>query len=76
MICVSEEGESAATIMMTARLGVDVSDVRKLAYRPYHMCEQKNYAQEAQGYNALIQSCPETSRLSREIVSTSTPEGG
>lgn len=73
MIRALEEGESTAAGLM-ARLGADAVNARELAYRLYHMCEQKNYAQEAQGYNALVQSWPEISRLSREVVSPSTSE--
>lgn len=74
MIRVLEEGEPAAAGLM-ARLGSDAVNARELAYRLYHMCEQKNYAQEAQDYNAPVQSWPEISRLSRGVVLTSPPEG-
>ena len=42
------------------------SRARELAYRLYRICEQKNRAQEALGYNALVQSWPEIARLARE----------
>lgn len=74
MIRVLEDGESAAAGLM-ARLGADAASARELAYRLYHMCEQKRYVQEAQDYNALVQSWPEISRLSRETILASTSEG-
>ena len=38
---------------------------RELAYRLYRICDQKSRAQEALGYNALVQSWPEIARLAR-----------
>ena len=68
MIRVLKESESMAADLMT-KLGSDVLHARELAYRLYHICEQKNYAQEEQSYNALVQSWPEISKLSRESIS-------
>ncbi len=70
MVRVLEGGESAAAGLM-AKLGSNAVSSRELAYRLYHMCERKNYAQDAQDYNALVQSWPEISGLSREVVSAS-----
>ena len=74
MIQVLDQGESMAADMMV-RLGSDVENTRELAYRLYHMCERKGYAQEAQDYNALVQSWPEISRLARGAAPAPTPEG-
>ena len=58
---------------MMVNLGSDAEPARELAYRLYHICEQKNRSQEAQDYNALVQSWPEIARLAREITSQQTP---
>ena len=68
-------GEAAAAQLM-ANLGPAAEAARELAYRLYHTCEQKNRSQEAQYYNALVQSWPEISRLAREISSRQAPLSG
>lgn len=68
-----DQGESAAVSIM-ASLGSATEAARELAYRLYRMCEQKNRTQEAQDYNALVQSWPEISRLARERVSRQAPQ--
>lgn len=71
-----DQGEAAAAGIM-ANLGSATEAARELAYRLYHTCEQKNRSQEAQDYNALVQSWPEISRLARESISqqVSPPPG-
>ena len=68
LVRVLDQGESVAADMM-AKLGHNTDAARELAYRLYHMCNQKNLSQEAQSYNALIQSWPEISQLARTITS-------
>ena len=60
-----QAGEGAAAVLL-AKLRADAESARELAYRLYRICEQKNRAQEALGYNALVQSWPEIARLARE----------
>ena len=60
-----QAGEGAAAVLL-AKLRGDAESARELAYRLYRICEQKNRAQEALGYNALVQSWPEIARLARE----------
>ena len=60
-----QAGEGAAAVLL-AKLRADAESARDLAYRLYRICEQKNRAQEALGYNALVQSWPEIARLARE----------
>ena len=60
-----QEGEHAAASFMS-KLGPDAEAARELAYRLYRICDQKNRSQEAQSYNALVQSWPEIARLARE----------
>ena len=72
LIRVLDQGEVAAADMMS-RLGPDAESARELAYRLYHVCEQKNRSQEARDYNALVQSWPEITRLTREITARQTP---
>ncbi len=69
-----EKSESMTADLMT-KLGSDAVNAREPAYRLCHMCEQKNYAQEAHDYNALVQSWTEISKLSRENTLTSSSEG-
>ena len=61
----SLSGEGSAAVLL-AKLRTDAESARELAYRLYRICEQKNRAQEALGYNALVQSWPEIARLARE----------
>ena len=60
-----DQGEFAAAEMI-AKLGAHAETARELAYRLYRICDQKNRSQEAQSYNALVQSWPEIARLARE----------
>ena len=60
-----QDGEEGAAVLL-AKLPADAESARDLAYRLYRICEQKNRAQEALGYNALVQSWPEIARLARE----------
>ena len=75
LVRVLDYGEAAAAELM-ANLGPAAEAARELAYRLYHTCEQKNRSQEAQYYNALVQSWPEISRLAREISSRQAPLSG
>ncbi len=65
LVRVLDQGEPVAAEMMV-KLGTDAETARELAYRLYRICDQKNRSQEAQNYNALVQSWPEIVRLSRE----------
>ena len=49
-----QDGEEGAAVLL-AKLRADAESARDLAYRLYRICEQKNRAQEALGYNALVQ---------------------
>ena len=60
-----QSGEMEAAQLL-AKMPADAERARELAYRLYRICEQKNRAQEALGYNALVQSWPEIARLARE----------
>ena len=59
-------GRRGGAAVLLAKLRADAESARDLAYRLYRICEQKNRAQEALGYNALVQSWPEIARLARE----------
>ena len=62
-----KEGEDAAASLMS-KLGPNAEAARELAYRLYHICDQKNRSQEALGYNALVQSWPEVARLAQQGI--------
>ena len=62
LVRVLDQGEPVAAEMM-AKLGANAETARELAYR---ICDQKSRSQEAQSYNALVQSWPEIARLARE----------
>ncbi len=67
LVRVLDQGEETAAELMAA-LGPNAEAARELAYRLYRICEQKNRAQEALGYNALVQSWPEMVRLTRQVT--------
>ena len=62
-----DHGETAAAVIM-AKIGADAEAARELAYRLYRICDQKGRSQEAQSYNALVQSWPEIARLAKGVV--------
>ena len=66
------QGENAAALLV-AKLGVKAEVARELAYRLYTVCERKKRATEALSYNALVQSWPEISRLSRAQTEAVVP---
>lgn len=66
LIRVMNSGGEAAAAHLVAKLGGVADAARELAYRLYSICERRKRAAEALAYNALVQSWPEISRLSRE----------
>lgn len=62
------EGE-LKTAELVQSLGSHAEIARELAYRLYTMCERKKRANEAQSYNALVQSWSEITRLSQQVTS-------
>ena len=59
----THHGETGAAALY-AKLAGDISDAaRDLAYRLYHICERKNWAEDARDYNMLVSSWSEISRL-------------
>jgi putative DNA methylase len=66
LIRVLESGGESAAAELSAKIGAKAETARELAYRLYTICERKKRATEALSYNALVQSWPEISRLSRE----------
>ena len=62
-----KEGEDAAASLMS-KLGPHAEAARELAYRLYRICDQKNRSQDAQSYNALVQSWPEVARIAQQVV--------
>ena len=67
LVRVLDQGEETAAELM-AKLGYKAEVARELAYRLYRICDQKNRPQEALGYNALVQSWPEMSRLTQQVT--------
>ena len=68
MIRVLESGGERAAADLVTELGSQAEVARELAYRLYTVCERKKRAQEAMSYNAIVQSLPEITRLSRETA--------
>jgi putative DNA methylase len=66
-----ESGGEPAAAQLVAKLGGKAETARELCYRLYTVCERTKRAQEAMGYNALVQAWPEIERLAREGGSTS-----
>ena len=56
------QGEQAVADV-AAKLGSDAEAARELSYRLYRICDQKNRAQEARAYDALVRSWGEISGL-------------
>ncbi len=67
LVRVLDQGEETAAELM-AELGYKAEAARELAYRLYRICEQKNRAHDALGYNALVQSWPEMARLTQQVA--------
>ena len=57
-----QEGESAAAVLVH-KLGGMAETARDLAYRLYHICERKKWADEALAYNGLVIAWPELTKL-------------
>ena len=66
LIRVHGQGGEMEAAQLLAKMPADAERARELAYRLYRICEQKNRAQVALGYNALVKSWPEIARLARE----------
>ena len=67
LVRVLDQGEETAAGLM-AKLGYKAEAARELAYRLYRICDQKNRAHDALGYNALVQSWPEMARLTQQVT--------
>lgn len=67
MIRLLVKGEKITTKIM-ANLGSATKSAKVLTFRLYHTCEQKEYSQKTQDYDALIQSWPGISYLARNIL--------
>lgn len=67
-----EQGEESAAELMQ-QLGDLAETARDLAYRLYHLCERKKWADEALAYNALVIAWPELTKLAR-TARTPQPE--
>ena len=63
------QGEQAVADV-TAKLGPDAEAARELSYRLYRICDQKNWTQDALGYNALARSWGEISGLASRPAAT------
>ncbi len=60
-----KDGENGAAEIV-ALLGGKAEMARELCYRLYTLCDRKKRAAEALGYNTLVKSWPEITRLARE----------
>ena len=59
-----QPGETAAAGLLR-RVGGLGEVARDLAYRLFHLCERKGWAQEALAYNGLVIAWPEISKLAQ-----------
>ncbi|HDQ14360.1 MAG TPA: hypothetical protein ENN41_06060 [Sediminispirochaeta sp.] len=64
------EGETSAAELYQELSADQVEAVKQLCYRLYTTCENKKWAQEAQGYNALIASFPSISTKAHALPKT------
>ena len=60
-------GEQAAAALL-AQLGALSDNARDLAYRLYTICERKNWAQEALGYNMLVVAWPRLVEMAARVT--------
>ncbi len=60
-----QKGESGTAVLL-AQLGSRGEVARDLAYRLYNICDRKGWTSEAIGYNSLVISWSEISRLAAE----------
>lgn len=67
----SADGEGA-TGLLVAGLGARADAARELAYLLFRVCERKKRAQEALGYNALVQSWSQITHLAQSRDPTSS----
>jgi putative DNA methylase len=61
------EGEDRAAEIYNELSADHIESAKQLCYRLFNTCEQKGWAQEAQGYNALIASFPSISEKARNM---------
>ena len=59
-------GEEGAA-RLTRKIPGGIDTAKELAYRLYSICERKKRSQEAQSYNALVQSFGEITKLTQEL---------
>jgi putative DNA methylase len=76
LIRVLESGGESAAAQLVAKLRAKAETSRELAYRLYAICERQKRAPEALSYNALVQSFPVITLLSREERSQITEAQG
>ena len=69
-----QTGEIGASGLL-AQLGNRGEIARDLAYRLYSLCDRKGWAAEGIGYNSLVISWPEISRLARESKKSEPIQG-
>ena len=73
LVRVLESGGETGAAQLVRQLGGIAETARELAYRLYTVAERKNRTAEALSYNALVQSWPEISSLTR-FERTEQPE--
>lgn len=66
LIRILDQGEAPAAELL-ARLGTKAEVARELAYRLYSICNRTKRSQDAQRYNALVQSWPEIAQIAQQI---------
>ncbi|MCT7973815.1 DUF1156 domain-containing protein [Laspinema olomoucense] len=69
-----QTGEIGAAELL-AKLGNGGEIARDLAYRLYNLCDRKGWSGEGIGYNSLVISWPEISRLARESKKSEPVQG-
>jgi putative DNA methylase len=76
LIRVLEAGGEPAAATLVAKLGSVAETARELCYRLYTLCERNKRANEAMGYNGLVQSWPEITRLAQAVPRAIVPGTG
>ena len=68
MVRMHDRAEPVAVAMMD-RPGSAKESACAMAHHPHHICEQRDYSQESQDHNTLVQNWPGIAQMAKEIKS-------
>lgn len=74
LVKANKDGGEAGVAVLLKKLGSLGESARHLAYRLYMICEAKGWAQEGYGYNALVASWSEVTKLAGQLQQRPTQD--